>query len=483
MPTGPATIVGSMPDPTTELASRMRRPQRHRLLNGYPIAPLMLETPRPVRFLDAYEHDVSRPLIIGILPHTFCNPARRGCGFCTFPHEHFNASAAHATTTAVGSEVRLALQSVPSLRQRTVPAVYLGGGTANLGRPEDLDTLLAELAQAFDLRAAELTLEGVPRYFTVRDHAMLGVLDRVACRQRRISMGLQTFDPVWLERMGRSAFGDAACVAGLVQEAHRRGCTVSADLLYNLPSTGADHAIRDLDTAITMGFDQICVYNLVLSAGMQSDWAKDKDLIAGMPGNEQACATWLAVREHLLGHGYVQRTLTNFERAEVAGSGRSFTYERLSFDPLHTDGLGFGPGAISTLTFAGGQAIKWTNVATSASYRERMAGAVDSPVGSHFLYEDEDRRQLVLTRGIALGGIEGAAFTTAFGVTPKEAYGDLLAELERAQLMRAVDAVGRHELTPTGMFYADAVVGLLAHRRIAALADAGRELQSFHGHM
>lgn len=470
-------------DPLTELASRMRRPQRHRLLNGYPIAPLMLETPRPVRFLDAYPHDVSRPLIIGVLPHTFCNPTRRGCGFCTFPHERFDASAAHATTAAVGAEIDHALLSVPSLRQRTVPAVYLGGGTANLGRPADLDALLAGLAQAFDLRAAELTLEGVPRYFTVRDHAMLGVLDRVACRQRRISMGLQTFDPVWLERMGRSAFGDAACVAGLVQEAHRHGCTVSADLLYNLPSTGAAHAIRDLDTAIAMGFDQICVYNLVLSAGMQSDWAKDKDLIAGMPGNEQACATWLAVRGHLLGHGYVQRTLTNFERAEVAGSGRSFAYERLSFDPLRTDGLGFGPGAISTLAFAGGQAIKWTNVATSAEYRERMAGAVDSPVGSHFLYEDEDRRQLVLTRGIALGGIDGAAFTAAFGVTPGEAYGDLLAELERAQLVLPADASLRHALTPTGMFYADAVVGLLAHRRLAALADAGRELQSFHGHM
>ena len=472
-----------MTEPGAELASRMRRPQRHRLLNGYPIAPLMLETPRPVRFLDAYEHDVSRPLIIGILPHTFCNPARRGCGFCTFPHERFNATAAHATTGAVGAEIRHAMHSVPSLRQRAVPAVYLGGGTANLGRPEDLDALLAELAQAFDLRAAELTLEGVPRYFTVRDHAMLGVLDRVACRQRRISMGLQTFDPVWLERMGRSAFGDAACVASLAQEAHRRGFTVSADLLYNLPGTDANHAIRDLDTAIAMGFDQICAYNLVLSTGMQSDWAKDKELTAGMPGNEQACATWLAVRDHLLRHGYVQRTLTNFERAEVAGSGRSFAYERLSFDALHTDGLGFGPGAISTLTFAGGQAIKWTNVATSADYRERTAGTVDSPVGQHFLYEDEDRRQLVLTRGIALGGIDGAGFAAAFGVAPGEAYGDLLAELERMQLLKPVDASRLHALTPTGMFYADAVVGFLSHRRLAALADAGRELRSFHGHM
>src|SRR4051794_39270144 len=68
-----------------ELAWRMARPQRHRLRQGYPMAPLM----RCATFdpFSRIELDASRPLIIGVLPHTFCNPKVRGCGFCTFPHE------------------------------------------------------------------------------------------------------------------------------------------------------------------------------------------------------------------------------------------------------------------------------------------------------------------------------------------------------------------------------------------------------------
>lgn len=472
-------------DLQAELASRMQRPQRHRLLNGYPVAPLLCETPRPMRFLDAHPHDHARPLIIGILPHTFCNPARRGCGFCTFPHERFNASAASTTTAAVGREIESAFRIEPGLRQRKVPAVYLGGGTANLGRPDDLATLLDTLASAVELAGAEVTLEGVPLHFTLRDHAMLNVLGGVGCRQRRISMGVQTFDPLWLERMGRRGFGDAAIIAGLVDKAHRRDCTVSADLLYNLPGCDPRLALRDIVTAVGMGFDQICIYNLVLSAGMPSEWASDRRLLAAMPANAQACNTWLAAREHLLAHGYVQRTLTNFERADVAGGEGSFAYERLSFDALRTDGIGFGPGAISTITFAGDQAIKWTNVATSAAYRERMADpeAMDSPVDRHFIYEEEDRRQLVITRGCARGGIDDPAFTAAFGITPGAAYGDLLAELERTGLLLPPDRMGWRALTPTGMFYADAVVGFLAHRRLAAMAAAARDRMSFHGHM
>jgi len=33
------------------------------------------------------------------------------------------------------------------------------------------------------------------------------------------------------------------------------------------------------------------------------------------------------------------------------------------------------------------------------------------------------------------------------------------------------------------MFYADAVVGFLAHRRIAAMADAAADALGHHGHM
>ena len=76
-----------------DLQRRMSRPQRHRLLHGYPMAPLMRPAPQgvlsPVHPLEFCALDHSRPLIIGVLPHTFCTPKVRGCGFCTFPHETF----------------------------------------------------------------------------------------------------------------------------------------------------------------------------------------------------------------------------------------------------------------------------------------------------------------------------------------------------------------------------------------------------------
>src|SRR5262245_28806347 len=83
-----------------ELARRMTRPQRHRLLHGYPMAPLLLPdfAERPWATLDL---DPSRPILVGVLPHTFCNPQVRGCGFCTFPHEKHSNAAARAVVTRV----------------------------------------------------------------------------------------------------------------------------------------------------------------------------------------------------------------------------------------------------------------------------------------------------------------------------------------------------------------------------------------------
>ena len=472
-------------DTRAELTARMSRPQRHRLLNGYPIAGLMLKTPRPMRFIDAFAHDHARPAIIGVLPHTFCNPTIAGCGFCTFPHEKFSSPQASAATAAVVREIEEAARLVPDLRTRPVPAVYLGGGTANLGRAEDLAALLAALGRVFDLRAAEVTLEGVPVYFTIRGHAMLDALARVPCRQRRISMGVQTFAPEWIARMGRSAFGDATLIAGLVAEAHRRGITTSCDLLFNLPGTGIDHAIADIDAAMAMGFDQICVYNLVLGPGMKTPWATDPSLLEAMPANEVACATWFAVRDHLMRRGFIQRTLTNFERAEIAASERSFAYERLGFDPLRVDMLGFGPGAISMVAFADSSPVKWSNVATTQEYLGRMDGSMpgDAPVARHFVYGRPDRELLMVTRGFAQCSVDGARFRAAFGVGIAEAAVDLLEVVMAAGLVLPPTDAERYDLSPRGMFYADAVVGFLAHRRIAAMADAAADALGHHGHM
>src|SRR5262249_7357716 len=150
-----------------------------------------------------------RGLLVGVLPHPFCNPAVTGCGFCTFPHEAYRALDAMGAVDSVLREIDLRLRRQPWLRGRQVSALYFGGGTANLTPAEPFRQLCRALATSFDLSQAEVTLEGVPAYFVKRYPLLVDVLrETIPARHFRLSMGIQTFDPAGLRQMGRIAFGD-----------------------------------------------------------------------------------------------------------------------------------------------------------------------------------------------------------------------------------------------------------------------------------
>lgn len=462
-----------------ELRARVRRPQRHRLLQGYPMAPLM----RPVSELPRSRWvglDPARPLLVGVLPHAACNPKVRGCGFCTFPHEKFDRAAVEACVARVAAEIGGLARTVPSLRERRIGAVYFGGGTANLTPPDAFAGLYDTLTSHLGLGDAEITLEGVPRYFAIRGGALLDVLGRSAGRHKRISMGVQTLDPDWLARMGRDAFGDAAEIRELVEDAHRRGFTASADMLVNLPGRSVAEELRDIEACIGLGVDQVCAYNLVLSPSHDAPWAKDRAMLSRVPGPDSARTTWLAVRQLLIDSGFVQTTLTNFERKAIVDGPRAFFYERASFDAATWDAIGFGPAAISTFTDRGRRrAIKWSNEGASARYAEGI-DARGEAVASSFRYTPTDLRLLHLTRGFAKLSVRRDEYRTFFGTDPREDFGAELGALERAGLVRVDDAA--IVLTPEGAFHADAVVGLLAASRVTSLRHEDRGA-STAGHM
>ncbi|MGE0788145.1 MAG: radical SAM protein [Sandaracinaceae bacterium] len=469
-----------------ELERRLARPQRHRLLQGYPMAPLSTPLEGPRDPLADLVDDPDRALLVGVMPHTFCTPKVEGCGFCTFPHERYAGALLRRSVDAVEREIDATLARHPWLAERRVEAVYFGGGTANLLPPDQLDRLLAALGRGFDLAQSELSLEGVPRFFAVRRFALLDVLERAPVRHRRISMGVQTFDPSWIERMGRDAFGDRAEVERLVIEAHRRGLTASADLLFNLPGATVDHALDDVRQAIELGLDQVCVYNLVLTADLDTRWAREPSLVARMPSPEVALVTWLAVREALLGAGYVQTTLTNFERVDVARTARRFVYEAASFDPARHDAIGFGPGGISTFTYddprGGGARLarKWMNAGLSSAFADAIEA--DEPAASSvFDYSPRDLRLLHVTRNLSGLGIDRDRYAAFFGT---ELEADYAAPLGAAMDRGLLVEVGRRiEPTPPGMFYADAVAGSFAAARVSELRGEGDPNVATRHHM
>jgi oxygen-independent coproporphyrinogen-3 oxidase len=452
-----------------ELRRRQDLPQRHRLLQGYPMVPLMRPAGDPVA-LESFPVDRRRKLIVGVLPHPFCNPRVQGCGFCTFPHEAYRGADARAVTASVAREVELRSERLGLLGRR-VDGLYFGGGTANLTPPDAFADLCKAVGWTYDLTDAEVTLEGVPAYFLARKQALLDVLADLPARTRRLSMGVQTFDPVQVASMGREAFGDADTVARVIEAARARDMTTSADLLLNLPDHTRADTLADVRQAVDLGLDQVCVYQLVLYAGLGTEWSRDPAKLAAQPGQEEAYATWRSVRALLLDAGYVQSTLTNFERAEVAASERRFAYEVASFTPEAYDGIGFGPAGISTFTDPSGlRARKVINQEGSAAYR-RGIEEEGHAYALHFDYRTEDMRLLHLTRSLARLRVDRQAYARTFGTDAVADHAQAWEALGEAGLVEVDPAAVR--LTERGMYYADTVAGLLAWRRARALREGG----------
>jgi oxygen-independent coproporphyrinogen-3 oxidase len=473
----PAHSLPVKADDAPVLRERMRRPQRHRLLHGYPLAAALRRrgagAPEDVHLDPA----AGRALLVGVLPHPFCNPAVTGCGFCTFPHAPYQAARAAQVIAAVVCEIEGRLRRQPELQGRRVTALYLGGGTANLSPAEPFRALCRSLARAFDLSGAEVTLEGVPAYFLKPQPLLLDVLrEELPARHFRLSMGVQTFDERRLRQMGRLGFGTEATFRAVVEQARARDMTASADLLFNLPHQARHEMTDDVRRAVGLGLDHLGLYHLVLFRGLGTAWGRDEALLAGLPSNEEAADNWLALRERLLGAGFRQTTLTNFERAHFEGNPRRFLYEEHSFRPDRFEVLGFGPSAISfgaTADFRGG--LKVVNPDAPAEY---VAAAPAGPAwGRYFAYGPLDLRIFYLTRRLAALEIDRDDYRRLFGT---DALADFAPEFQAAIGEGLVEAPPRAvRPTPRGMFYADAVASLWARWRRAP----GRNNDNGRGYM
>lgn len=351
----------------------------------------------------------------------------------------------------------------PTMAKRRVDGLYFGGATANLTPRGALRDLADTLSHHFDLRGAEVTLEGVPALFRSLLPGPFEVLLDIPARHRRLSMGVQTFDDEQLARMGRKHLGDRRTVGQVVEKAHRHGMTISGDFLINMPGETRARMLDDLREAVAIGFDQICVYHLVLTEGMGTPWARDPARIAALPSVPEACENWLAARAWLLENGYVQTTLTNFELAEVRRHDRRFVYEEHSFTPERYDAIGFGPLSISTFVDLGQRrAVKFV--------RDKRSIESGSTWGYHdpfFKYDEEDLRLLWLTRTLARLRVPRATYREIFGADLTEHFGDALSIVEGAGL--ATLDTEALELTPRGMFYADSVAGLFSWQRVETL--------------
>jgi len=452
----------------------MTLPQRHRLLHGYPLAASLHSAEGLDENLVVAHGRTERKLLVGVLPHPFCNPAVTGCGFCVFPHEPGNAAKG---TPVVRSVIQEIIQTVDGqlidLFNRDVTALYFGGGTANLTEPEPFRDLCVNLADNLGLKNSEVTLEGVPAYFLRGEPRLLDVMkDKLPARHFRLSMGIQTFDETRLKEMGRTAFGTPATFRQVVEYAHSLGFTASADFLFNLPGQTLDQMRDDVRRAADLGLDHLGLYHLVLFRGLGTPWADDDNLLTELPDNAKAMEHWLSLRELLLELGFVQTTLTNFERAKFRGKPERFQYEESVFRGDEFEILGFGPAATSyaaTGNFSHG--IKTLNPTASTDYTAAVKRG-KRVWNKMFVFRTLDQKVHWLTRRMASLEIDRVRYQTLFGSDPVADFAEEFSAITDAGLVEVTTSAVRP--TPKGMFYADACVALFASRAIKANRELGQ---------
>ena len=431
---------------------RLSRGQGYRLLEGWPSRKLMDGSVYKDEGDYGVSLDPNKDLIMGVIPSPYCDPAVEGCGFCSFPHLQYEGQNLNPLMIKIGDEISTRSRDL-GIYKRKVSSIYFGGGTANLISAEDFEFLVGRLNSQFDISTSEVSFEGVASYFLKDRRSLIESLEYIPGKNKRVSVGIQTFNTDWLETMGRTHFGNEKTFRKLVRFANEGGISVSGDFMINLPGQKVEEMLADVKQADEIGLDQICVYNNVLFEGIGSLWSNDPEMMAKRPEIAQAFENWKQVRAYLLEQGFTQTTLTNFERP----GSTQFQYELLTYRPQTTDGIGFGPSGITVVSDQVKQiGFKRSNPEHPAHFLEIRTFPNLDMLHDIFHYDSSSLLIMNLARNFSRGYADLSDFTAS----PVNDLKDSFEVLEERGLL-TIDK-DRISLTPKGMFFEDTVVATLA---------------------
>jgi len=220
------------------------------------------------------------------------------------------------------------------------PTVYVGGGTPSLLGPDGLRALGSWIAGRFPgAGAEEYTVEVNPEHAGPALYAAIAALGGT-----RVSLGVQTLDPVGLRALGRAHAPARAREA--IAAARAAGLAVSADLIVGWPGQSADSLAADLAAVVDLGAAHVSIYALTVEAG--TPWeALVRRGKRRAPDQDHQADMLLAAETALVAAG-----LEHYEVASYAAPGQAARHN-LGYWKWR-DYLGLGPSAHSAVFAADG---------------------------------------------------------------------------------------------------------------------------------
>ena len=277
----------------------------------------------------------------------FCH---RICPYCSFYKHTPGATSIGSFVDAILVEAEKRLTGIPA---RTL---YLGGGTPSMLSPAHLDRLFGGLSRiiGFD-QLDELTFEANPATFDLRKATQFRELGI-----RRVSLGIQSFHPPTLKKLGREH--DAEQAAESVSILRQAGMpSINIDLMFSIPGLGLDDWRNTLMTTIDLGPDHVSAYNLTYEEDTEFLERLREGSLDSDPDRD---ASQFFLADSLLGEAGFQ----HYETSNYARAGHRSSHNRGYW--RGEDYIGLGPSAVSTV-----DGIRSGNVPDTDQY-VRMMGSI-----------------------------------------------------------------------------------------------------------
>ena len=194
-------------------------------------------------------------MVKGLYIHIpFCHQI---CHYCDFNKVFFKDQPVDAYIDSLGRE--LALWKEEGALDQPLQTIFLGGGTPTSLTPDQLRKLLGYIHQYVSMSdGVEWTSEANPDELTREKMQVLfdgGV--------NRLSMGVQSFDPDLLKRLGRTHSNGH--VKQAVEAAREIGFSdISFDLMYGLPGQTMAQWEETLEQAFAFDLTHFSAYSLII---------------------------------------------------------------------------------------------------------------------------------------------------------------------------------------------------------------------------
>jgi len=350
---------------------------------SYPTVPYWTQAPTPAQWLSHMERAVQRARGEGqgaslYLHIPFCKSLCHYCGCHTFITR--DRSVSDPYVQGLLGEWGLYFQRLGRVR---LDEVHLGGGTPTFLTAEQLKVLLSGLFERAEVSEdTERSIEVDPRT-TTRDQ--LEVLSALGFR--RISLGIQDFDPVVQAAVNRHQTLDE--VRRVTEDARALGFTsVNYDLIYGLPKQTLPSVQGTIETVKALRPDRIAFYGYAHVPWMKSVQRKFED--ADVPAGPAKRQLYEAGREALEAAGYREIGLDHFA---LEGDG---LWRAVREGKMHRNFMGYTERATMPMFGLGVSSIgdTWTafaqNAKTVPEWSARVA-AGELPIARGHLLDDEDQ--------------------------------------------------------------------------------------------